>query len=260
VSRDAPGGPGSYAFEVAPNNDFESPFAHLTKKPDEGDSEAPPKYDPGIVHEHKASPLRWIAVLLVLLAILGGAAVFLLKQKSFVPSLPPASTSYIEIKPSPNVVLAVRDLARLETAEYHMERVVEITDQQSKMWGLVHAKDAILLVAVGDVVAGVDMKKVTDADVTTDWAKKRVSLRVPAPEIFSSRLDSTKTHVYSRATDHLASRREDLETRARAEAEQTMRKGAEDAAILDRARANAERSLRALLKSLGFEEITIEWK
>lgn len=162
-------------------------------------------------------------------------------------------------RPTPSVVLAVRDLSRLETASYHMEKVIELTDAQSRVFGLVEAKDAILLVAVGDVVAGVDLSRLRDGDVQSDLDAGTVRLRLPAPEVFSSAVDEKQTHVYERRTDTLASRNESLEGTARQAAEAQMRQGALDAGILDRARSGAERSVRDLLRSLGFGQVTIEW-
>lgn len=176
------------------------------------------------------------------------------------PELPPMSTSRIEVQPMPSVLLAVRTLARLEGATFHMERVVELTDQQSKLFGLIHTKDALLLVAVGEITAGVDLAKLTEKDVTSDFSTKRATLRLPAPEVFSASLDNAKTHVYARTTESFASRREDLEGRARIEAEAGMRKAAIDGGLLVRARASAEQTLRALLASLGFVDVTIDWR
>ena len=185
---------------------------------------------------------------------------FLLGQRfSGAPTLPPASSSRVEVRPSPNVLVAMRELSRLESESYHLERVIELTDEQTKLYGLVRARDAVLLVAVGDVVAGVDLKKLADADVTTDWPSRRVRIKLPAPEVLSAALDNAKTHVFSRSTDLLASRKEELEGLARAEAEASMRKAALDHALLDRARASAERALTALLRSLGFDRVEIEW-
>jgi hypothetical protein len=188
--------------------------------------------------------------------------------------LPSSSSSRVEVRPTPNVLLAVRDLARLESATFHMERVVEMTDEQSKLFGLVRARDTLLLVAVGDVVAGVDLRKLGEGDIMVDAAKgdesdalsasaraQKPSVRIilPAPEIFSATLDSAKTHVFNRATDTFASRNEDLEGKARADAEASMQKAALDQGILERARVSAERELRALLRSLGFEVIELQF-
>ena len=75
---------------------------------------------------------------------------------------PAASTSTTVVRSAPSVVVAVRDLARLESAEYHVERVIELRDQQSRFFGLITVEDAILLVAVGDVTAGVDLGLLRD--------------------------------------------------------------------------------------------------
>ena len=160
---------------------------------------------------------------------------------------------------APAVVLAVRDLARLDATSFHIEKVIEVSDAQSRLWGLVEAKDAILLVAVGDVVAGVDLAKLHDGDVSVDAATHAVHLRLPAADIASSTLDERATHVYSRTTDVLASRSEQLEGQARARAEDQMRKAAIEAGILERAQASAERTLRALLRSLGYDHVEVDW-
>ncbi|MGH3745388.1 MAG: hypothetical protein ACRDTP_11060, partial [Mycobacteriales bacterium] len=56
---------------------------------------------------------------------------------------------------TPGVITAIHDMSRLEATEFHIEKVVEVTDAQSRLWGLVQAKDALLLVAVGVALAAV---------------------------------------------------------------------------------------------------------
>src|ERR1700733_5481092 len=107
------------------------------------------------------------------------AAAFLL-GRAWVPA---ASSDRVVSRPTPNVVLAMRDLSRLEAATFHMEKVIELTDEQSRLFGLVQARDQILLVAVGDVVAGVDMAKLADSDVQVDPAGGGVRVLLPAPEV-----------------------------------------------------------------------------
>jgi hypothetical protein len=167
---------------------------------------------------------------------------------------------HLASRPSPNVILAMRDLSRLESATFHMEKVIELTDEQSRLFGLVQAKDQILLVAVGDVVAGVDMAKLPESDVHVDAADGSVHVVLPAPEVLSTAIDEKLTHVYGRSTDLLAERKEELETLARKEAAQQIEKGARDGGILDRARSSAERTLRALVLSLGYKMVVVEWK
>jgi hypothetical protein len=188
--------------------------------------------------------------------IAGVAGAFLLGRADR-PTTPGASR--VDLHATPGVITAIRDIARLEATSYHVEKVVEATDEQSRLWGLMQTKDALLLVAVGDVVAGVDLAKVRDEDVIFDEQAHTVHVRLPAPEVTSSTLDERATHVYSRRTDVLAMRNEQLEGEARRQAEEQMRKQAVDAGILERARASADRTLRALLRSLGYQQVDLDW-
>jgi len=157
----------------------------------------------------------------------------------------------------PHVVQAVRDLSRLEGASMHLERVIDLTDRQSRFFGLVQTEDAILLVAAVDVTAGVDLGKLKAEDVTADWETRSVRIVLPRPEVFSERLDSKRTYVHARTTGLLAKRDESLEGRARQEAERQAAQAAIDAGLLDRAGANASRAVEALARSLGYEKVEV---
>ena len=110
------------------------------------------------------------APLLALLGTLGAGLLvgLLVGAKSCaaprIPVIPPLSSSITVVQPTPNVLVAVKDLARLESATFHMERVIDLSDKQSLLFGLVQSEDAILLVAVADVSAGVDLQKLDASD------------------------------------------------------------------------------------------------
>lgn len=205
-----------------------------------------------------ASPRRPVIVALVSVSLL---VAFFLGRAPWLgaPTAPPPAER-IEVRPSPNVLVAVRELHRLETASFHMERVVEMSDEQTKLFGLLDVKDAILLVAVGEVTAGVDLDAIGPDDVEVDWAKRRARVRLPAPQIFSTTIDNARTHVVQRKTDTFADRNEQLEGLARQNAEESMSRGATEAGILDRAKGGAVHALEALLHGLGFSEVAIDWK
>ncbi len=176
------------------------------------------------------------------------------------PVLPPASTTVTVTRPTPSVLVAVRDLARLETAEFHMERVVDLREKQTHLFGLVEAEDALLLVAAGDVIAGIDLAALRPEDVVVDAEHDRATLVLPRPTVLVTRLDAKRTYVHSRKTDLFAKRAEALEGRAREEAERTLRVGAEEAGLLEKARLNAERTVGSLVKSLGYSDVTIRFR
>lgn len=161
------------------------------------------------------------------------------------------------VRSGPSVVIAVRDLARLESVQYHVERVIDVRDRQSRLFGLLRSQDAILFVAVGEVSAGVDLGELAEKDVVVDRAKGTAAITLPPARVLSVRLDNERSWVYSRSTDVLAQRREDLETRARQEAERTLEGAALDAGILQRARENAERTVASLVRSLGYTTVTV---
>jgi hypothetical protein len=188
-----------------------------------------------------------------------GGGLFMLKSCSVTPPplLPPMTSSVTVVRPTPDVLVAVRDLARLESASFHMERVIDLSDKQSKMWGLISTEDAILLVAVAEVTAGIDLQKLTAADVTVDPARRTARIELPAPEVLHAALDNDKTYVHSRKTGTLAERRENLETRARKEAERTLIESARQAGLLKRAADNARRTVEALVHSLGYDKVEV---
>ncbi|HXK19717.1 MAG TPA: DUF4230 domain-containing protein, partial [Polyangiaceae bacterium] len=173
------------------------------------------------------------------------------------PLLPPMSSSVTVVRATPDVLVAVRDLARLESASFHMERVIDLSDKQSKLWGLISTEDAILLVAVAEVTAGIDLQKLSAADVVVDPARRSARINLPAPEVLHAALDNEKTYVHSRKTGSLADRHENLESRARQEAERTLVESAKQAGLLNRASENARHTVEALVHSLGYDKVDV---
>jgi Protein of unknown function (DUF4230) len=72
----------------------------------------------------------------------------------------------------------------------------------------------------GEVVAGIDFSNLKPGDVKVDG--KQVRLHLPVAQVFSTRLDSARTRVYSRQTGLLVSTDPNLETQVRQEAEQQL--------------------------------------
>jgi hypothetical protein len=191
-------------------------------------------------------------------AFAAGGASFLIMRSGTAPTAAPANS--ISVRPTNTLLVAVRDLARLETNEMHFEKVIDLTDKQSRFFGLIDATDALLLVAAGDVTMGVDLAKLGDGDVTIDPTTHIATLTLPEPEIFSTKLDEKKTFVYTRSTSVLAERNEQLETRARQEAVNAIEDAAKNSDSADRAKKQAERELRSLAIALGAKDVQFIWK
>jgi hypothetical protein len=206
---------------------------------------------------------RW-GLLLLLAVLMFGSGFALSRAPSLMAgaaqrALRSSSTTTV-VRGSSAIVTAIRDLATLETASYHMERVIDLRDKQSHLFGLFESEDAVLLVAASDVIAGVDLTSMHDGDIVFDPVKHSARVTLPPPIILSSHLDSERTYVHSRQTDALARRAEALETRARIEAEHTLRDAAIEAGILQRARNNAARTIQTLVQSLGFTTVEVDFR
>jgi hypothetical protein len=203
-----------------------------------------------------ASPIHGLLVGLALIVVLGGGV--LIGRACAPPPEPPDRLSVI--RPTADVVTAVRDLSRLESAQYHVERVLDLTDKQTRLFGLIETEDAILLIAAGDVTAGVDLAELGAGDVVADPEERRARIVLPPPQILSAKLDNERTYVHTRTTDTLARRAESLETRARQEAERSIEKAARESGILERASKNAQRTVETLVRSLGYTDVQVTIK
>jgi len=158
------------------------------------------------------------------------------------------------------VVRELRSLSRLETSSMHVEKVIELKDRQKRLHGLVDADDALLFVAAGEVVIGVDLSKLEEGDVKSDAATGIAYVELPAPEVLSTRFDESRSYVHSRQTDVLARRNEGLEGAARREALAAFAAAGRDPRALEAAKAQAERQLRSLARAWGAKELVVTWK
>jgi len=156
------------------------------------------------------------------------------------------------VLPNPQtVVYQIRTLARLETIQYSVEKVITAETGQGVLGPLFG--DRLLFVAHGYVVAGIDMRKLLPGDLRAEEGILYVEL--PPAEIFMATLDNDKSYVYDRETGILTQGDVNLETLARQAAEDEIRGAALEDGILEQAQANAEAYLYRLLRSLGFLDV-----
>ncbi len=154
---------------------------------------------------------------------------------------------------SPVVVEGVQDLDRLATVRWTESVVITKESGDSSLERFLTG-EKIVLVATGEVEAGVDLVSLGEDDIVVDG--ERVTIRLTEPEILSSSLDEEKTAVYDRDQGILRIRPDDeLVGEARREAEAEITATAEENGILDYANSNAEDSIRAFVTTLGFDEV-----
>ena len=199
-----------------------------------------------------------LVVLIAAGLVLAAASGLLIGRCSSENASPAPAPSVTTIRATPSIVTAIRDLSRLESSQYHVERVIDLTETQKRFFDLLETKDAILLIAAGDVTAGVDLAELQPSDVVIDDASDSAVITLPAPRILSQRLDNDRTYVHTRKTDVLAQRKESLETQARKEAERSIVEAALESGILDRAGKNAAKTIETLVRSLGYQKVEVK--
>ena len=160
-----------------------------------------------------------------------------------------------KVTPSgPVVLLQMQKLARLETAKFNGQAIVK-----SETKGLLPvsiAGDSLVFMANGEVVAGVDLAKMTDTDVRV--VGETVHVKLPAAEIFHTSLDSKTSEVATRQTGLFSKPDINLETQARIESEDKLREAALQSEILKRADENARDAVRKQLEAAGVEKLEFD--
>ncbi len=155
-----------------------------------------------------------------------------------------------------SVVKEMRQLGRLETSSFTIEKIIEAKKDGGGPWRDILFGDKLLLIANGEVVAGYDLSGLSEKDVEKTASSLRVKL--PAPQILSVRLDNEKTRVYDRDQGFLSRGDKDLESEARLAAEQSIRDAACASGILRQAEENAVKQLGAVLGALGYPDSVIQ--
>ena len=142
----------------------------------------------------------------------------------------------------------IRALARLETIQYSIEKV--ITGEMGGGTFDTFFGDKILFVGHGTVIAGIDMDKLQPEHMRYENGVLTVNL--PPAEIFIAALDNDKSYVYDRQTGILTKPDPNLETLVRQKAEEEILKAALEDGILEQAQTNAEAYLLKFFNALGF--------
>ena len=152
----------------------------------------------------------------------------------------------------PTVVRQIQQLQRLETVSYTMDKIISGEHANAYLPKFL-AGDRLLLVVHGEVVAGINLAGLQPGDVLIQGQK--VSIRLPAAEVFSTRIDNARTKVYSRDTGLFSSPDPNLESEVREEAERQRQQAALQDGILKIAADNARTTISGKLKGFGFREV-----
>jgi hypothetical protein len=161
----------------------------------------------------------------------------------------------VHITSQPTVVDRIKQLQRLETVVYTMDKIVS-GEKDNPVLPDFLTGDRVLMLVHGEVVAGIDFARLGAGDITIEG--KSIRVRLPQPQILVARVDEARTRVYSRETGWLVKVDPNLETQVRQQGERELIDAALQDGILNTAKQNARSTLTSMLTGLGFEKIEFE--
>jgi Protein of unknown function (DUF4230) len=168
------------------------------------------------------------------------------------------SISNANIDTSAVVIDRLRGAKELTTSVFVMEAVVP-TSMERKLGDLSIATTKLLYIARGEVKAGVDLSKLTAANITAD--NNRLTVQLPAPEILDRHIDVTQSRVYDYDRGFLGLGPDvgtDLQTIAQRQTLEEIVTAACSRGILDDANSRAKIAITELLTATGYREVTVK--
>lgn len=165
----------------------------------------------------------------------------------------PAGSPFSRIADPPGILREIRQLRELVTIRYSIQKVAGLTENKIPL-----GSESILLIVQARVHAGIDLSELRDQDirVTRDG---HVEIKLPRAKILHTDLDEKNTRVWDRSKTWWTPwvpYDMDLEKKARIAALSSVEKEAVDMGILLDAQVSAQNAIRALLRPLGFQEVT----
>lgn len=142
------------------------------------------------------------------------------------------------------VLERIRLVSELTTVRYTYSSIITTErDLPPLLAGLY--RDQLVLVAVGNVTAGIDLSELDTEDVVISDGEIRVTL--PPPELFDCFLNESESYVASRETGLFASPAPDFDVQARRFAVRYFRNQSLEQGILNDAQAQAVTVMEGLL-------------
>lgn len=148
------------------------------------------------------------------------------------------------------VVQEIETLGRLEVVKYNIKDVIEY--KKIRNW-LPNSKT--VLIVSGEVIGCIDLSKLQEEDIYTN--KDSISIKLPAPEVCSFKVDHSKSRVYNIENGWWETTQ--LIDEAYRHAEQQLFEQAEKMGLTMDSQTNTEKILKPLLHKLGFSQVHIEF-
>ena len=171
------------------------------------------------------------------------------------PTPRPTNTRAPTPTPTPTPILIDRkELGKMVTIQYKLQTVSVVEEQDASWIVRLFGDNRVVLVAAGEVLAGVDMAQLAEEDIVVSGTA--VKIVMPPSEILSVHLIPGESWVYDRKLNILKPNWQ-IELQAQQQAEASLREWSIENGILAQAEEVFTSRIEAFLRRLGFTEVTI---
>jgi phosphotransferase system HPr-like phosphotransfer protein len=196
--------------------------------------------------------------MLLLILICGGGALVLLVRGDII--IPPGVIAALTGGTSPVTIQAVTVLDKIQslsdltlTRFSYSSVITSQRDLPPVLAGLYG--DKLVMVAVGHVNAGIDLRKLTTDSITGN--ADAMTIQLPPPQLLDCFLNEQASYVISRETGVFARPAPNLDQEAKRYAVRQFREMAVKDEILDQVQKNAQSVIQVLVTNLGVKSVTI---
>ncbi|MGA3486882.1 DUF4230 domain-containing protein [Micromonosporaceae bacterium DT55] len=213
--------------------------------------------------EAGSSGVRGYLVVAGLLAI-ALLAVVGLRQADLWPSWRNPFAQQETDRSQPVLLESIQDLSRYVAAEGNFQVVIDLQSDREYVPEFL-LNERTLFVGAGSVEAYVDFAQIAEGAIVESADGRTVEIRLPAPQLGEANLDMEKSYVFAEKRG-LLNRLGDVfdndpnrQQRVYQLAEERITAAARETGLTLRAEENTRKMLEGLLRSLGYEQITITY-
>ncbi|MFV2101874.1 DUF4230 domain-containing protein [Micromonospora sp. LOL_024] len=207
-----------------------------------------------------ARALLWVlgAAALVVVVLLG------VQTTGILPEFRNPFTKEQTDRSQPALLESMQDLSRYVAAEGNFQVVVDLENDRRHVpdWLL---NQRTLFVGAGSVEAYVDFGTLAEGAIVQSADGRSVEIRLPAPQLAETNLDLDKSYVFAEErgllnrVGELINGDPNRQQEVYRLAEDRITAAARDSGLAARAEENTRKMLEGLLRSLGFEQVTVTY-
>ncbi|MEN3609244.1 DUF4230 domain-containing protein [Plantactinospora sp. ZYX-F-223] len=209
---------------------------------------------------------RWGRGLFVLVGIIGVVAVLVLgvQVSGILPDWRNPFAKEETDRSQPPLLKSIQDLSRYVAAEGNFEVVVDLERNRKYVPDFLLG-ERTLFVGAGTVDAYVDFGALRDDAVVVSADRKSVEIKLPAPQLGQVNLDLERSYVFAEKRGILSQLGEvfgsdpNRQREVYLKAEQKIADAAKSSGLGERAQENTRKMLDQMLRSLGYEQVTITY-